>query len=168
MRVLVAYMSKTGNTKRVAEAISEGISDAKDVKPISAVGNLDGYDIAFLGFPVLRGGPDKKSKEILEKLCVKDKNVALFITHASPEDSHELPQTLDKFRRAARGAKLVDMFDCQGELANGVRLVMSILPDAQLRRWAKQDTSKGQPDKNRLEKARAFSGKVMKRFHDKE
>ena len=166
MKVLVAYMSKTGNTRKVAEAIFEAISDYKEMKPINEVRSLDGYDIAFLGFPVLRSGPDKKTKEFLEKHCVNGRNVVLFITHATPEDSHELPQMLDKFKRAAREARIVDMFDCQGELARGVKLVMSVLPDPQLRSWAKQDSSKGQPDKTRLERARSFSTKVMKKFRE--
>jgi flavodoxin len=43
---------------------------------------------------------------------------------------------------------------------------MSVLPDARLRSWAKQDNSKGQPDKERLDRARAFSRNVMKRLYD--
>jgi flavodoxin len=165
MRVLVAYMSKTGNTKKVAEAIFEGISDQKEIQPIDEVDSIEGYDLAFLGFPVLGMGPDKKAAKLLEKHCINGRKVALFITHASPEDAEDLPPMLDKFRQAAAGANIIDMFDCQGELARTVKMIISMMPDAKFRRWAREDNSKGQPDKIRLDRASAFSLKVMNRIH---
>ena len=166
MKVLVAYMSKTGNTKKVAEAIFEEIKDGKDIKPIDAVDSLAGYDIAFLGFPIHRMGPDKKTVQFLEKHCVNGKKVALFITHASQEDFAELPPMLEKFREAARGADIVEMFDCQGELSKTIKRVMSIMPNARLRSWARMDNSQGQPDKSRIDLARSFSRNVMKSVHE--
>jgi len=166
MKVLVAYMSKTGNTKKVAEAIFEQISDEKEMKAIGEVDSIEGYDIAFLGFPIHRMGPDRKTAKLIEKHCIDGRNVALFITHAAPEDSQDLPPMLEKFRQAARGANIVDMFDCQGELDKTTRRIISVLPNAKLRSGAKQDNSRGQPDKARLDRARAFSRNVMKRLHD--
>ena len=166
MKVLVAYMSKTGNTKKVAEAIFEEITDEKEIKPIDEVDSTEAYDVAFLGFPIHMEGPDKKAARLLEKHCVNGRRVVLFITHAAPEDSDELPSMLDKFRQAAHGANIVDMFDCQGQLDKSTKRIMSMLPSGKLRRWAKQDNSTGQPDKARLDRARAFSRSVMQRMHD--
>ena len=166
MKALVAYLSKTGNTKKIAEAIFEEIGDEKEIKPIDKVGSIEGYDIAFLGFPIHAMGPDKKTVELLEKHCVNGRNVALFITHMAPEDAQELPTWLDKFRRAASGASIVDVFDCQGQVAKPIKLFMLMAPDAKLRSWARKDNSKGQPDKARLDRARVFSKNVMKRLHD--
>ncbi len=167
MKALVAYLSKTGNTKKVAQAIFEEISDEKEIKPIDEVESLEGYDIAFLGFPIHAMGPDKKTVKLLEKHCINGRNVALFITHMAPEDAKELPTWLDKFRQTASGANMVGVFDCQGQVAKSIKLFMSIAPDAKLHAWAKQDNSKGQPDKARLDRARAFSRDVMKRLHAK-
>jgi len=166
MKTLVAYMSKTGNTKKVAEAMFEEIEGEKEIKPIDEVETLEGYDIAFLGFPVLGSGPDKKTVKFLEKHCIDGRNVVLFITHASPEDAYDLPLALDKFRHAACGANIVDLFDCQGELAKAIKLVMSVWPNAQYRMWAKNDNSQGQPDKTRLDLARAFARDVMQKISD--
>jgi hypothetical protein len=58
------------------------------------------------------------------------------------------------------------VFDCQGQVAKPIKLFMSIAPDAKLRSWAKQDNSKGQPDKARLDRAAAFSRDVMKRLRE--
>jgi flavodoxin len=166
MKVLVAYMSKTGNTKKVAEAIFDEIGDEKELKTVDEVDGIEGYDVAFLGFPIHMEGPDKKTAKLLEKHCVDGRKVVLFITHAAPEDSPDLPPMLDKFRQAARGTNIVDMFDCQGELDKTTKRIMSVLPNAKLRMWAKQDNSKGQPDEVRLDRARAFSRNVMERLHD--
>ena len=91
----------------------------------------------------------------------KGKKIALFITHASPEDHEELPSFLAKFRDAAAGATLLGMFDCQGQLAKGVKFVMRLHPNSKFRAWAKQDNSKGQPDATRLERARVFAREIM-------
>ena len=52
MKVLVAYMSKTGNTRKVAEAIYDEITDDKEIKTIDQVDTIVPYDVAFLGFPI--------------------------------------------------------------------------------------------------------------------
>jgi flavodoxin len=166
MKVLVAYMSKTGNTRKVAEAMFEGIEDEKEIKRIDEVDSLEGYDISFLGFPVMGMGPDRRAAAFLETHCAGGREVVLFMTHASPEDGEDLPPMLEKFRDAARGGKIVDLFHCQGQLARGVKLFMSIYPNAKFRQWAKLDNSKGQPDQSRLDRAREFSGNVMQRLHE--
>lgn len=162
MRVLVTYMSKTGNTRKVAEAIFAEIGEQKEIRPINEVDSIEGYDLAFLGFPIHQEGPDKKTRELIEKHCVNGRNVVLFITHASPEDNPELQPMLQKFRQAARGANIVAMFDCQGQLAKPVKMFMSVMPKAKYRRWAREDNSHGQPDEARLARARAFSRDVMR------
>ena len=42
-------MSQTGNTKKVAEAISQEIRGEEEIKPMSEVSDLDGCDLAFVG-----------------------------------------------------------------------------------------------------------------------
>ena len=79
-----------------------------------------------------------------------------------PEDHEELPAFLAKFEQAVAGANLLGMFDCQGELAKGVKFVMSIHPEKKLRTWSKEDNSKGQSDATRIEKARVFAREMMK------
>ncbi len=60
-------MSLSGNTKKVAEAIFQEIQDEKEIKELGEVENFEGYDIAFVGFPVHRFGPPDKVKNLLEK-----------------------------------------------------------------------------------------------------
>lgn len=163
MKVLVAYMSSTGNTKKVADAIHGEIAAEKEIRPISEVEDLGAYDLSFLGFPTHGYGPDKKTRATLEKLCKSGKKVALFVTHAAPEDEPEVVEYMAKFKKAAAGADIVGTFDCQGQLASGVKFIMKISPNKKLRSDAKRDNSKGQPDATRLEKARAFARDTMSR-----
>ena len=167
MKILVAYMSQTGNTKKVAQAIFEEIDDAKEIKRIEEVDSTEGYDIAFLGFPVHGERLDKKTAQLVKKYCVQGRSVALFITHGSREGSiPELEQWLARLKEAAAAADMVGVFDCQGQLAKAIKFIMSISPNAKYRMWAKMDNSQGQPDEARIDRARAFSRNVMKRLHD--
>jgi len=164
MKVLVAYLSSTGNTKKIAEAIYGEINCEKEIKPISEVIDIGGWDIAFLGFPTHGYGPDKKAKEIIERLCTKGRKVALFVTHAAPENEPVVEEWLAKFKQAAAAAELVGFFDCQGQLSKGVKFIMKIAPKKEMRAQAKMDNSKGQPDQARLENARVFARNIMENF----
>jgi len=163
MKVIVTYMSQTGNTKKVAEAIFQELKGKKEIKPISEVSSLDGYDLAFVGFPIQGYGPAADAKSFLEQHA-KGKNIALFITHASPEDSPELKEWLGGCKAAACAANLLGMFDCQGELSQAVADFMLNSGDPTLAAWAKErPTTVGQPDAARLKKARTFAREIMKK-----
>jgi len=164
MRVLVAYMSESGRTKKVAEAIFDEIRADKEMSEISQVDSLDGYDLCFIGFPIQAFGPAQAAKEFLEKHAA-GRNIALFITHAVHEDSEALQEWLGACRAAAAGANLVGMFDCQGELAESVAEALKSLGDPQLAAWADERSQTiGQPDEQRLERARAFAREMTARF----
>lgn len=154
-------MSKTGNTKKVAEAIFGEIKGEKELKRIEDVEDIGSYNLSFLGFPTHSFGPDKKTKEILAMHCKEGRNVALFVTHAAPEDVPELPEWMAKFKQEASGANLVGFFDCQGQLAKGVEAALKLAPKKQLRFFAKNHHSEGQPDESRLIRARAFARETL-------
>jgi flavodoxin len=167
MKVLVAYMSQTGNTRKVAEAIFGEIAGDKEIKRIQDVQSLDGYDISFLGFPMHGDKLEPKVAAQLSGLCIPGKKVAIFATHAGQEENNaHAQQWLAQLEQAASAATIVGTFNCQGQLAATIKFIMSIHPNAEYRRWAKMDSSHGQPDESRLEKARAFSRQVMKSLHN--
>ena len=163
MKVIVTYMSQTGNTKRVAEAIFQEIKGKKEIKPMEEVGSLDGYDLAFIGFPIQAYEPAGDAKNFLEQRT-KGKNIAIFVTHATPEDHPEIKEWLDKCKAVAAGANIFGVFDCQGELSQAVADFMlnsgdpSMVEDAK-----KRSTTVGQPDATRLKKARDFAREIAKK-----
>ena len=116
MNVLVAYISLTGNTKKIAEAIFQEIQEEKEIKKLDEIDGLEGYDLAFVGFPIHGFGAPEDEKSFLEKHC-RGKKIALFVTHGAPEHSGELEPWLAECKKAAAGANVIDMFNCQGELA---------------------------------------------------
>ena len=161
MRVLVTYMSQTGNTQKVAEAIHVEISGDKEIKKLEDVQNLDEYDFAFVGFPLHAFGPAEPAKKFLEAHSA-GKRIALFITHAAPEESEEVKGWLETSREAASEADIVTMFDCQGELAQPVIDMLLSSDDPNMRAFGELGpATKGQPDETRLERAKVFARETM-------
>lgn len=160
MKVLVTYQSLTGNTRKVAEAIFEAIGDQKEMKELSQVAALEGYDLAFVGFPIMGFGPSQEVKSFLANQAA-GKNVALFITHASPEDSEPLKGWLQTCKDSAANANLKATFHCQGEMSEQIADFMLKSGDAQLAEWGKDRASTvGQPDATRLQRARDWAKKL--------
>jgi flavodoxin len=163
MKVLVAYRSITGNTKKIAEAIFNEIQVVKEIKEVDEVTSLEGYDLSFLGFPMEWFGPSEKVKQFLENYT-KGKTIALFITPASPEEGGTvLEGWLENFKQAASDANLVGLFNCQGQLSQQIKQYMLSHSNPDYRRWAEGDTSQGQPDKARVERARRFAAEIMEK-----
>ncbi len=163
-KFLVAYQSQTGNTQKVAEAIYNIIPEPKQILRIQDVNSLEDYSISFLGFPVHQMGPDKKAKAFLET-HVKNKTIALFITHMAPEAEPKLKEWMDKFTSAAVGADVLGVFNCQGQASRIVKGIMRLSPNSQIRAGARNDSSQGQPDTERLDKARDFAAEIINRLN---
>lgn len=163
MRILVTYFSQSGNTRKVAEAIHEELGSDAELKELSEVENLDGYDLTFLGFPIMAFGPAQPAKEFMEKHA-DGKKVALFVTHAAPEDEAQLEDWLVNCRKAATCAESVGFFHCQGELAEAVAEALLKSDNEMLQAFGRRrpDTL-GQPDAERLARARAFARETMEK-----
>jgi flavodoxin len=161
MKTLVTYFSQTGKTKLVAEAVYEAVEGEKDLRPMEGVASLEGYDLVFVGFPVIAFGPAPQAKEFLKKHGA-GKKVALFITHAAPEGDEKLMEWLAKCREAAAGADLLGMFDCQGELSEQIADLLIKSDDPLLKAFGeRRGETIGQPDESRLQKARLFAAEIM-------
>jgi len=91
MKILVMYYSKTGNTKKLAEAVAKGVQKIKDVncilKPVSEVTEKDflSADGIIAGSPVYFGTMVSEMKEIFDKFVgirrkMEDKIGAAFAT----------------------------------------------------------------------------------------
>lgn len=157
-------MSRTGNTKKVAEAIYDEIPDPKEIKRAKDIKSLEDYDLSFLGFPMHGFGPDKQVKTFLEK-HVKNRTIALFITHMAPEDAPPMQDWIQNFKDAAVGANIIGVFNCQGQVSGLIKIVMRIAPDSEVRDAARDDTSQGKPDAACLERARIFANEIINKLN---
>jgi len=161
MKVIITYMSLTGNTKKIAEAIFQEIQEEKEIKELEKLENLEGYDLAFVGFPIIEYSSPEEVKSFLAQHGV-GKKIALFVTHAAPEYSEDLPPWLEKCQEAAAGANVLGLFNCQGELAQFVVDELLKSADPKVRGWGEASSStKGQPDAARVERARLFAKEMM-------
>ena len=93
--ILVAYSSKTGNTKKLAEGILDGIkkmeggvvdtADIVDIKDIKDISEIDKYDTVIAGYWVDKGGANEEAAVFLKKIT--GKKVGIFATLAYWPDS---------------------------------------------------------------------------------
>jgi flavodoxin len=103
-RALIVYWSKTGNTKKVADAVKQGLEAAKiqvTMKKQEEAGNVDyfDYDLVCVGAPSYSWHPPEQMAKFLKdkfaayrkegkiKPCapkVPGKNALIFVTYSGP------------------------------------------------------------------------------------
>ena len=163
MNVLVTYMSITGNTKKIAEAIYDEIKEEKEIKTWDDIDNLDGFNLTFVGFPIPKFGPDEKEKAFLVKHTL-GKNIVMFVTHATPPNAPFLSQQLEMCKKAVSGANLVGFFNCQGELSEECATMLKQADNPQLQKFGEMRyTTLGHPTADEVEKAREFARDIMEK-----
>jgi flavodoxin len=156
MKSAVIYYSSTGKTKEIAEAIHGELGEGTPLARMDAHPSLDDLDVVFVGFPINAFGPPKDARDFLASE-VAGKCIALFVTHASPDDNPLVKDWLNVCKEAAAEASIVGIFDCQGQLAEPVKQYMLNSDDPHMVAWAESDDSQGKPDAAALERARAFA-----------
>lgn len=88
-KILVVYSSRTGNTQKVAEAMYHTAEDRCVLKKVEEAGNIEEYDLIFIGYWVDKGGPDEATQKFLRTL--RGKKIVLFQTlGAAPDSDHAL------------------------------------------------------------------------------
>ena len=113
MKILIAYSSKTGNTRKLAEALHLELPDA-DLCPMGSVPDRDIYDLVFAGFWVEAENACEDAKACLRKL--EGKPVALFATLGAYPDSQHAADSLKAAAAEIPNGNVVDSFICQGRI----------------------------------------------------
>lgn len=158
-RILVTYLSLTGNTKKVAEAIFEALPDVKKILPLEEVKNVDHYDLLFIGFPVHSHSVPYKIESFLRQLP-PGKKVALFSTHGSFTGSELSRQAIEYAISIMPQAKIMGTFSCRGRISQAALEILRRSPEHEA--WVDMAASAfHHPDEHDLEDARAFAQWVM-------
>lgn len=130
MRALVIYYSKTGNTKKIAEAIAAEL-DAT-LRTIDEPGDITFFDLVCVGTPVRFFLPTERMRSFLRRLPKLDgQKVAGFCTMAIGGGG----TTLSYMRQVieGKGAKFIGGFACRassGIIAGfGPKVWMKTHPD---------------------------------------
>lgn len=125
MKVLIAYSSLTGNTRKLAEALHLALPNA-DLCPMSSAPNLERYDIVFAGFWVEAENACKDAIKCLKRLSGKP--VALFATLGAYPDSQHAADSLKAAANEIPNGNVVDSFICQGAIDPNMIEWMEKLP----------------------------------------
>ncbi|GAA6391414.1 flavodoxin family protein [Megasphaera sp.] len=114
MKTIVLYSSRTGNTKKVAQAVAGALPAGTPCLPVAeAPSDIEAYDLVFLGYWVDRGTANAEAKQFLEGL--RPHHVALFATLGADPKSAHAQQSLDEGARILpEGTDVVGTFICQG------------------------------------------------------
>lgn len=128
MKVLVTYSSLTGNTKKLAEGIFEGLTiDNKEIKPMKEVTEPDSYDIILAGYWVDKGGPNEETKKFLGRL--EGKKVGLFATLGFwPDTEHGWNSLINGENIVKDKNQLIGKYVCQGKLSEKIISMFEKLP----------------------------------------
>ena len=108
MKIAIRYYTKTGNTKKLAEAISQVVNiEAKTVdEPLT-----EDVDILFLGSAVYVAGIDSRIKEFIKGIDVNVGEVVNFSSAALIESTYSQV----KKEVEAKGLKMSEKeFHCRG------------------------------------------------------
>ncbi len=118
MNGIVVYYSRTGNTGKIAKAISEEIKGQEyNLKMFNKSEiSLDEIDTIFVGSGIYGGKLDNQVKDFILSLSDKSYNIAVFITRAGVGKAYinEIRDFIEKVRN--NGNKANDnFFECYGK-----------------------------------------------------
>lgn len=168
MKAIVLYSSKTGNTKKVAEAIASACpagTECLDVK--SAPADLASYDLAFVGYWVDKGTANAECKAYLEKINAP--KVAVFATLGAYPDSDHAKESLKRGQDLVP-TEVVGGFLCQGKVDPVlVEAMKKMFPEGHPHgdnpeRRARIAEAAKHPNETDFENARAFAREVLAKF----
>ncbi|MBM3298322.1 MAG: hypothetical protein FJY83_12105 [Candidatus Aminicenantes bacterium] len=154
-KYLVAYFSRTGNTRAVAEAVHEALEQPKALLPLEKAADLEGYKVVFIGFPVQSHSVPFAVETFLKKIPAGRK-IALFSTHGSLPGDRLSREAVEHAVILAGRARVLGTFTCRGKVSLQALEVLKRSPEHEA--WADMAASAStHPDASDLEDARAFS-----------
>lgn len=112
MRYLVVYSSRTGNTRRIAEAVYDILPEEKEIHSIESAPPPDDFDFIALGFWVKEGEPDDLARDYMARIV--DKKVGVFGTLGAYPDSEHSRLCMERAKDLLRLNHFLGGFMCQG------------------------------------------------------
>lgn len=159
MKTLVTYFSKSGNTKKVAEAIYESLEGDKALLPIDDVSELDSFSLVFIGYPVHAHSVPYKVENFLKKIPA-GKKIALFSTHGSLSGHRLSREALEHAVVLASQARILGTYSCRGRIALEALEILNKSPEHQ--EWTEMAASaNSHPNEIDLDEARVFARQML-------
>ena len=133
MKILLAYSSKTKNTKKVAEAIYEQIKDQGEVDLLDIKKQRKKlekeYDFYILGAWTDKTNANKNMQRFVDQQEIHGKDVALFLTCGVPREHYHADDSINNYIAfmKERNNRIHETFVCQGKVDPKVMIVFKIL-----------------------------------------
>jgi len=144
MKSLIVYSSKSGNTKRLAEALYKHLSGEKELCAVADAPDPEGYNFVAVGFWVRGGQPDPASQEFLAKI-EEGQDLYLFATHGAATRSPHEENAMNSAKAIAAKSHVIATFSCQGQVSEKV-LEVAAKKDPQPSWLADAPAAVGHPD----------------------
>ena len=149
MKSLVVYSSKSGNTKKLAEALYNHLDGEKELCAIADAPDPAGYNFLAVGFWLQGGQPDPDSQAFLANV-EEGQDLYLFATHGAAVGTPHAEGAMEQAKALAEKAHIVATFSCPGQVAEKV-LEMASKKDPQPPWIADAPAAVGHPDAKDLE-----------------
>lgn len=170
MKSIVIYSSRTGNTKKVAEAIASTLPKGTPCVAVKDVpADVNAYDLVFMGFWVDRGSANAEAKALMNKLT--NAHIAVFATLGAYANSEHAGKALENgIKELPADANVVGKFICQGAVdPKVIEMMYKMFPAGSVHgkspeRDALHAEAAKHPDAEDLANARAFVRDVLVRL----
>jgi flavodoxin len=163
MKVLVTYYSETGNTEKIAQAIYNAIEIDKELKSVSDIHDLSGYDMIFCGFPVQAHSVPAKAAALITKIPQGQK-VAFFSTHGSLRGGQLPAQAFEHALGLSAKFTVIGHFGCRGKVSE--KIIEALLKSPQHEAWAQE--ARGallHPDASDVADAKTFAAQMIAKIN---
>jgi flavodoxin len=168
MRSLVVYSSRTGNTRKVAEAIFDVLPEPKEMHPATEAPPPDDFDFIAIGFWVNRGTADEDAQAYMAR--VQGKPVGVFGTLAAYPDSEHARECLARVEALLAGNEFMGGFLCQGKVdPDAVERVAHLAPETHpmtAERRNRLEEAKKHPDEKDLQNAKLAFTAMLNRLRE--
>lgn len=164
----IVYFSKTGNTKKIAEAMFESNPSIFDLIDGSTKPDLSDYSLIVFGYWAARGGPEVDAQEVMK--TVSNKPVILFQTLGEEDmGSHAMSCAANGGASLGENCKVWGVFSCRGAIDPKLLEAMKNAPPnmpyyASPENLAKWSLSANHPNEDDCKAAQAFIKRVVERF----
>ncbi len=161
----IVYSSRTGNTKKIAEAMYAGREEQFDLFDVKDNPAVDGYEFIFMGYWIDRSAPDQEAKQFMSKLT--NKKVVLFYTLGEETTSpHAIVCAANGGASLGTGCKVFGVFNSRGAIDPAVIERMKNMPlggphaatAENVARWA---SAAEHPNEEDLAGAKAFVDRML-------
>ncbi|WP_321532116.1 heme utilization cystosolic carrier protein HutX [uncultured Desulfuromonas sp.] len=159
MKCAVIYSSKTGNTKKVAEAILQEMPEGTELHDVASVPADGKFDLIAMGYWIDKGTADQQALTFMSSID-NTKIFSFFTLGAAPDSDHaEACRNNDK-ALYGENCEIIGTYCCQGAIDPKLTAWMEELPaehphapnEERRKRWAEAAEHPNQAD---LEAARA-------------